>query len=69
MTPKFLKLAKSILVQGKKKWIEVSPEDSKQHDYFPKNMEKRAFINYRQGEGKQICLVASFASFIHSVGC
>ena len=32
-------------------------------------MEKGSLINYRQGKGKRICLVASFASFLHSVGC
>jgi len=52
--------------QGFKKFIAIPPGDSKEHQEFPEDMKKGKIIHYRQPSGERICLVASFASFLHA---
>ena len=58
--------AKCMAVQGHKKFIEVPPGDNKVHQDFPENLEKGTIIHYRQPVNEWICLIASFASFLHA---
>ena len=69
MSQKFLDHVKRQSAQGVKKFIEVPPGDSKTHAEFPEDLEKGALIHYRQPQKIRICLVASFASFLHSCDC
>ncbi|HEY9301930.1 MAG TPA: hypothetical protein VIQ31_37305, partial [Phormidium sp.] len=69
VTTEFLELVKRCGSQSTKKWVHIPPGDSKEHAEFPKDLEQGVPIHYRQPAGERVCLVASFASFLHSVHC
>ena len=69
VTPEFLELVKRCATQNSKKWIHIPPGDYKEHTEFPEDLEQGVPIHYRQPAGERVCLVASYASFLHSVQC
>ena len=69
ITPSYLEVAKRLSAGGRRKFVTVGPGDAKFHSEFPKELEKGSEINYKQSEDERICLVASFASFLHAIDC
>lgn len=65
----FLEQVKRMSTKGRKKFVGVPPGDAKMHSSFPQGLSKGPEIKYKQSNEERICLVASFASFLHSVDC
>jgi hypothetical protein len=69
VSAKFLENLKRNSATGCRKFSPLPPGDSKVHLEFPEGFVKGPVIHYRQPAGERICVVASFASFLHSVNC